>query len=235
MDTSFFYVPAFSSKRKQYEVSCIDSSHLLTRTRRKCCKGGLDGLLNDAWNKVAKRGKTNLSIAMTECVIDPMSVPFAVTHFSEDVEKAIIEEGYIDEANLCRDVRQWWKADDDPGITARDRIRMRLGLRRRLLRHVTFGYFPPPGMFIGGWPSQLWEGLISNIDAKTLLYSLANGNTYNTRAFSSLCGETFFSELTLYDRRGQGTVTASEFQSFIGTTVEKMYMKMDPERLYFQN
>ncbi|KAH3847301.1 hypothetical protein DPMN_089621 [Dreissena polymorpha] len=192
MDSSFFYVPAFSSKRKQHEVSCIDSSHLLTRTRRKCCKGGLDGLLNDAWNIVAKTGHTNLSIAMTDCVIDPMSVPLAATHFSEEVEKAMIEEGYIDEANLCRDVRLLWKAEGAPGIPARERIGMRLGLRRRLLRHVTFGHFPPPGIFIGGLPSQLWEGLISSIDAKTLLYSLANGNTYNTRAFSSLCGETIF-------------------------------------------
>ena len=38
----WFYIPEYSESRSQLEVRCIDSTHLLTRTRRKCCKGGLD-------------------------------------------------------------------------------------------------------------------------------------------------------------------------------------------------
>lgn len=44
-----------------------------------------------------------------------------------------------------------------------------------------------------GWPIQLWEAIISNIDAKTLLkYDICQGNAYNVRSFSSIIGETFF-------------------------------------------
>jgi len=45
-----------------------------------------------------------------------------------------------------------------------------------------------------------------------------------------MMGETFFSELTLYDRRGQGTVTSREFGQYIDTTIEKLHMRLDPER-----
>ena len=42
----WFYTPKYSQKREQLEVRCIDSTHLLTRTRRKSCKGGLDNISN---------------------------------------------------------------------------------------------------------------------------------------------------------------------------------------------
>ncbi|KAH3724878.1 hypothetical protein DPMN_050705 [Dreissena polymorpha] len=195
--------------------------------RRKCCKGGLDGCSNTAWLTVAISGRTNLSVAMTEC-------PSAVTHFSESVELELIRNRYVREAELSRDIRQWLKSEDDPGISARNRIQIRLPLRRRLLRNLNLGQFPPPGMFVAGWPNQLLEAIISNIDAKTFLNDLCKKHSYNSRAFSRLVGETFFSELTLYDRRGQGTVTCDEFQSFIGTASEKLHMRLDKDR-YFLN
>ena len=48
--------------------------------------------------------------------------------------------------------------------------------------------------------------------------------------FASMMGETYFSELTLYDRRGHGTVTTEEFGQFIQTSAEKLHMLLDPER-----
>lgn len=77
---------------------------------------------------------------------------------------------------------------------------------------------------------QLWEALIANIDAKAHLYSLVHGGSYNVRAFSSLIGETFFSELTLNDKRGQGTVSALEFGQFIGNATEQVHVRLDNER-----
>ena len=107
---------------------------------------------------------------------------------------------------------------------------MRMNLRRRLLSYIDFSHFPPPSSHINGWPSQLWEALVANIDAKLLLYKICRKNTYNVRAFSSMMGETYFSELTLYDRRGHGTVTTEEFGQFIQTSAEKLHMRLDPER-----
>ncbi|KAH3738358.1 hypothetical protein DPMN_044992 [Dreissena polymorpha] len=169
----YLHIPAYSARRRQYEVSCIDSSHLLTRMRRKCCKGGLDGCSNTAWLTVAKYGRTNFTVAMTECIIDQMSVPTALTHFSESAELELIRNGYVREAELpvCRDFRQWWKSEDDPGISARNRIQMRLPLRRRLLRNLNLGQFPPQGMFVAGWPNQLLEAV--------MLQLLLNHKRYN--------------------------------------------------------
>ena len=79
------------------------------------------------------------------------------------------------------------------------------------LSKIRFNEFPPPTVDISGLPLQLWEAILANIDAKCLLYSLCHGGTYNVRAFSSMMGETFFSELTMYDKRGHGTITAEEF------------------------
>ena len=83
----WFYVPEYSRAREQLEVRCIDSTHLLTRTRRKACKGGLDKIPNVPWLKVAKSKKTFLSPVMVQEIVEPISVKMALTHFSESVER----------------------------------------------------------------------------------------------------------------------------------------------------
>jgi hypothetical protein len=129
--SELFYTPSKSIKRGQNEVHCIDATHLLTRTRRKCCRGGLEGLSNKPWLRVAKSGNTHLSPAMVDAVVDPMSVSVAITHFSESVEEEMLKNGDNDAAELCNDIRQWWQAEDNPGIPARKRMHMRMGLRKR--------------------------------------------------------------------------------------------------------
>lgn len=47
-----------------------------------------------------------------------------------------------------------------------------------------------------------------------------------------MIGETFFSELTMNDRRGQGTVSCQEFGQFIGNTIEQVQIRLDPERTF---
>ena len=225
-----FYFPSYSASRKQQEVSCIDSSHLLTRMRRKSAKGGLDGVSNEAWRKVAKSKKTSLSLGMVDCVLEPMTVAVANTHFSEAVESEMRIHGDVKEADLCKDIKEWWRAEDEAGIPAEQRLQLRSSLRTRLMNSVNLWKFPPPGMYINGWPTQLWEAVIASIDSKAILYSLTPNHKYNVRAFSSMMGETFFSELTQYDRRGQGTVTSKEFGQYIDTTIEKLHIHLDPKR-----
>jgi hypothetical protein len=112
-------------------------------------------------------------------------------------------------------VRQWCESDDKAGIPASTKVEMRQSLKKRLLQKVDFGKFPPVTMYAGGWPMPLWEAILANIDTKCFLYSLSHGGTYNVRAFSSMIGETFFSELTLNDKRGQVDETCKEFGQFI--------------------
>lgn len=68
----WFYKPEFSPSINQYEVRCIDSTHLLTRTRTKKCKGGLENLNNNGWMKVAHSGKTLLTPVMIQESVDLM-------------------------------------------------------------------------------------------------------------------------------------------------------------------
>ncbi|XP_052676381.1 uncharacterized protein LOC128157798 [Crassostrea angulata] len=49
--------------------------------------------------------------------------------------------------------------------------------------------------------------------------------------FCSMVGEIFFSELTINDMEGQGTVSCQEFGQFIGNTVVQVQIRLDPERI----
>ncbi|CAC5358992.1 unnamed protein product [Mytilus coruscus] len=170
---------------------------------------------------------------MIEDIVDTMSVPMAVTHFCSDVENTMRDNGDMDAASFCHAVRSWLKAEDESGISALHRIHMRIALRECLLDNVNFGRFPPPTMYIKGWPLQLWEALVASIDSKAILNSLAKRGTYNVRAFSSMMGETFFAEVTNQDKGGtKGTLTAAEFSHFIGKSLEQMHIRLDTERTF---
>jgi hypothetical protein len=134
----WFYKPEYSKRRKQTEVKCIDSTHLLTRARRKTCAGGIQGISNEPWMKVARQRKTLLTAIMVEDVSDPMSVAMAKTHFSESVEIEMRKNGDSREADLVNDIRTWWEAEDSPGISSVERIQKRKNLRRRLFDLVDF-------------------------------------------------------------------------------------------------
>lgn len=53
---------------------------------------------------------------MVDCILEPMSVSLANTIFSENVEKEMRINGNTAEADLCKNVRQWWQAEDKDGI-----------------------------------------------------------------------------------------------------------------------
>ena len=164
---------------------------------------------------------------------DPMSVPMATTHFCATVENTMRGNGDTAAASLCQAVRIWWKAEDEAGISALDRIKMRMSFRERLLENVNFGQFPPPTMYVKGWPLQLLEALVASIDSKATLYSLTKKGTYNVRAFSSMMGETFFAEVTNQDKGGKkGTLTAAEFSHFIGKRLEQMHIRLNADRTF---
>ncbi|WAR15569.1 hypothetical protein MAR_005674 [Mya arenaria] len=85
--TSTAYFKCRIDRREQLKVHCIDATHLLTRTRRKCCRGGLDNSSKISWLNVAKTGKTMLTPIMVEEITDPMSSSMAASHFSKEVER----------------------------------------------------------------------------------------------------------------------------------------------------
>lgn len=50
--------------------------------------------------------------------------------------------------------------------------------------------------------------------------------------FCGMVGDIFFSELTINDMEGQGTVSCQEFGQIIGNTVVQVQIRLDPERKF---
>ena len=65
---------------------------------------------------------------MVEDIVDPMSISMANTHFSKAVEDSTRENGDLEAASLCKDIREWWFAEDTPGIHTKTRIDIRMNL-----------------------------------------------------------------------------------------------------------
>ena len=78
--------------------------------------------------------------------------------------------------------------EDEPGISAEERFKIRLRMRLRLLDTCmcNFAEFPPPGAHINGMSTVMFEGYLTNIDRRIQLHSLVQGNAYNVRSPTSL-------------------------------------------------
>ena len=137
---------------------------------------------------MARSYVTNLTPAMVEDLVDKQSNAYAQTHFSEPVEKEMIKNGDVMEAQLCRLIRRWYEADDEAAISAPDRIERWLDLKEYLLKDVDFGVMPPLTQFVKGLSTIAFEGFLTGIDTKLQLYALCG--SYCVRTASGLPAET---------------------------------------------
>ena len=64
-------------------------------------------------------------------------------------------------------------------------------------------------------PVQTWEAIIQVISTRLYLYSMAHGNTYNTRSVSTES----FADLKQMDKEGYGYPKAANVDKVIGKTV----------------
>lgn len=142
----------------------IDSDHLLVNCRVKVCKDGLKGVPKTGWHKVAEMDPTIISKSLVEDLLDKQRNSYAQRTFSEPVEKAQQELGFHECARFSHLIRNWYVAEDDRGISAKERCRKRLDFRQWLLKDIQFSSFPPYGGFIKGMPQTMMEGFLSSID-----------------------------------------------------------------------
>ena len=136
-------------------VRLLDFHHLPTNTRSHCCRSGYvnSGIKKEAWHRVAldeKQNKTGLNAAFVEDLVDIQSNQVAQLTFSEDVEKVMIDNQDVEEANFCKLIREWYQSVDQRGIPAIKRVQNLLNLRAWLLKQwnpesVTF---PPPTSYV---------------------------------------------------------------------------------------
>ena len=172
---TWFSYPELNVPLGFYVFMILDGYHQLCGLRRLFCANGIPakGISKEAILKVAEESETNgsgLNIALVKDLIDKQSVAYAVKTFSEKVEEALLKNGALNEAKFCSLVRNWYQAEDEPGIPALDRCKYRLHLREWLLQHVNFGQFPPSGAYVKDIPIVLYEGLLTGIERRIQLF-----------------------------------------------------------------
>lgn len=173
---------------------------------------------------------TNLKVPHVEDLVDKQSDSIARLTFSADVENAMRRLNFINEANFCKLIREFYDAEDEPGLSATERCQRRLALRDWLLADVSFNAFPPYGSHILGVPNVMFQGLITNIDRRIQLFPYVKSGKYNVRALGSLEAENFFAEFQDLDPKGTGVIKAEEVPMALETACQLLKTRLSPER-----
>ena len=229
--------PEYITERFIQQFALIDPHHILTNIRVKCCNTGImdRGIHKDAWIKVAREGNAGLNIALVEDLVDRQSDTFAQATFSEPVEEEMIKNNFQEEAKLCRLIREWYSADDSPGISSIQRCLYRLNMRDWLLDGVQFNRFPPPGSHIRGVPMVMFEGLMTNIDRRLQLFSYVKKGSYNVRSLGSLEAENLFGQFQDLDPKGTGVIRPDDVPNAISTACELLCYRMDDSKTFYMH
>ena len=224
----WFSYPETSESTGYLLAKSIDCSHNFTHLRVRSCTTGICGISPYAWKACAKANQTPLTVPLVEDLIDKQSVPNARTHFSEEVEKWMFENGYKKAAKLTNLIRSWYEASDKSGMKATERIKHLINMRNFLLDGVSFGTFPPASRFQKGIPVITFEGMLMDIDSKLQMYGMTG--SYNIRTVGSLAAETTVGILQSLYPTNQVSIKARDVPSLISTVVEVMTCKINPNR-----
>lgn len=164
----WFSKQEYNEQTLSYVFSFLDLHHLITNCRVKVCKDGFveRGISKQAWIAVARDNSTNLRISHVEDLVDKQSDSIARETFSKDVELCMKRKGYIVESDFCKLVREFYEAEDEPGLSASERYQRRINFRNWLLHSVQFNVFPPYGTYIRSIPHVMFQGFLTNIDRR---------------------------------------------------------------------
>lgn len=107
----------------------------------------------------------------------------------------MIKLGFPEEAKFCSLLRNWYRAEDEAGISAWERIKMNIARRDFLLSKVTLSKFPPYKSRVLGMPRGMFEGFLQSIDTSLQSSAIVIEGKHNAHSFSSLPNETFFGQV----------------------------------------
>ncbi|XP_060589874.1 uncharacterized protein LOC132745056 [Ruditapes philippinarum] len=237
---SWYSMPEYVPNTLTYLFDFLDSHHLFVNARVKCCGSGMQecGISRKAWVSVAENMRTNksgLNIALVDDLVDKQSNAFAKKTFSEEVENAMRESDYSQEANFCKLIREWYSAEDDPGIEVTERIKRRLRFREWLLYGVRLDEFPPYGRFVKGIPHVMFEGLLTNIERKIQITPFVKSGAFCPRSLGSLEAENFFGEFQDLDPKGSGVIRPDDIPKALQTACELISTRRNPERKFYMH
>ena len=228
----WFSRPEYNHNTLSYIFACLDVHHLITNCRVKVCKDGFPerGITNKAWISVARENETRLKVSHVEDLIDKQSDSIARLTFSKEVENAMKRIGFENEARFCRLIREFYDAEDEPGISVIQRCQSRIALRNWLLEGVNFSSFPPYGSHIKGIPNIMFQGLLTNIDRRIQLFPYVKSGMYNVRSLGSLEAENFFGEFQDLDPKGTGVIRADEVPAALESACQLLRTRLMPDR-----
>ena len=230
--------PQYMEEASRHVCYLLDTHHLFVNTRSLICRRGIPelGISREAWTSVAKSSQeeTGLNIAMVDDCIDRQSNAIAQIVFSEAVETEMRGAGWTREADFCLMFREWYQAEDAPGISAELRFNRRLRLRKLLLDAIDLGQFPPPGAYVSGMPITMFEGLMTNIDRRIQLHGIVKGGSYNVRAPTSLDSENFFGGFQDLDPKGSGVLHPDDIPKAMETASFLFNSRLDTSRYVLQ-
>jgi hypothetical protein len=199
----WFSCPEYNTRTLAYLFSFLDVHHLITNCRIKVCKDGIPErkISKDAWIYVARSNLTKLKVAHVVDLIDKQSDSIAKETFSKEVEETMRLK-FPSEAYFCQLIREFYEAEDEPGLSAFERTTRRLALREWLLTDVNFCQFPPYGMYINGIPNVMFQGFMTNIERRIQLFPYVKCGSYCPRALGSLEAENLFGQFQDLDPKG---------------------------------
>ena len=143
------------------------------------------------------------------------------------------DKGWNESADFVQTVHQWHSACNMRGISADMHVRSLFAMHKFLMKDVDFDNFPPDfGRYVKGMPIQTFEAILQNISTRIQLYQFAHGGNYNARSISTLSNESFFSDLTRFDKEGHGYPKACNVPKVMGQVVTVNYFKHNPEKSF---
>ena len=222
--------PEFNAERMKIEMRTFDYTHVLNNLRFHICNKGFGTIKTEAFIRISEDDNDVLPRAIVEDKLDRQNASISQRFFSEDVEKALVRNNCIHEAEFVNITRNWFEACDTRGIPAKIRLRNLSRMYHYLLNMYCFSDYPPETTHIQDLPIRTYEALLHTISSRFILYHLSEGHSYNNRAISTLAVESFFSDLNRFEFSGLGAPKSTNIPKLISHVVHINTTKHDPNR-----
>ena len=130
----------------------------------------------------------------------------------------MLSKGYVETAHFIQLIQNWFRACNERGIKAGERVEYWYDTHEFLARGVDFEQFPSPlcSCYVKGMPIQTFEALLQICSIRIYLYVLAVDETYNSRGISTLQSESYFSDVKRIDKDDKGYPKGPTIHKLIG-------------------
>ena len=201
-----FCYPEFSVERKQLEPRTLDFSHVLTAIRMHICRHGCEFCKMEHFLELCLEKPDILSCSIVEDRADPQNVFTAIKFFCLPVQHYMLSKGYAETAHFIQLIRNWFRACNERGIKANERVEYWYDTHEFLTRGQDFKQFPSPpcSCYVKGMPIQTYEALLQICSTCIYLYGLVVDDTYSSRGVSTLQSKSYFCDVKRMDKDGKG-------------------------------